>query len=92
WVKLLSGESFVVCVWVHRAHLFLGFWLLEGPLLWSCQVEPSQYPVAPSVFDGLVLSGEEFGSGSSKWFLSSPGACVLTFPKVSACGSGWYPA
>ena len=19
-------------------------------------------------------------------------ACVLTFPKVSACGSGWYPA
>ncbi|WZZ25859.1 hypothetical protein YC2023_009260 [Brassica napus] len=68
----------MVCVRVRRAHLFLGFQLLEGLLLFSCQVDPSQsplrqfrslalltvvsclrYPVAPTVFDGLLLSGEE---------------------------------
>ncbi|KAF2618659.1 hypothetical protein F2Q68_00041137 [Brassica cretica] len=97
---LLSGESFVVCVWVHRAHLFLGFWLLEGPLLWSCQVEPSQVfaqgltqwfklciPAASFIIQSplrqfrslalLTVVSCPFGSGSSKWFLSSPGGLVF---------------
>ncbi|KAF3561902.1 hypothetical protein DY000_02013771 [Brassica cretica] len=76
--KLLSGESFVVYVWVRRAHLFLGFWLLEGPLLWSCQVDPSQgglvSPVScrSSVFVGLILSGEELSGGLVWVWMGSP--------------------
>ncbi|CAN7028392.1 unnamed protein product [Brassica oleracea var. botrytis] len=90
WGKLLSGESFVVYVWVRRAHLFLGFWLLEGPLLWSCQVDPSQgglvSPVScrSSVFIGLILSGEEVYAMRLYSFSLDPaqasGSCHLQEP------------
>ncbi|KAL0748817.1 hypothetical protein Bca101_030819 [Brassica carinata] len=85
-----GGESFVVYVWVRRAHLFLGFWLLEGPLLWSCQVDPSQgglvSPVScrSSVFIGLILSGEEVYAMRLYSFSLDPaqasGSCHLQEP------------